>query len=98
MRERPAQAKSDGDGAPEPTEALATLVEKLRAELSGVRTAMRNRAVIEQAKGILMERHSIDEMVAFELLRRQSQEQNLKLRVLASQLVYQVRSTRSAAM
>ena len=33
----------------EPAEALAALVAKLRAELTGVRTAMRNRAVIEQA-------------------------------------------------
>ena len=37
-------------------------------------------------------------MVAFELLRRQSQEQNLKLRVLAAQLVAEARSSRSEAM
>ena len=81
-------------------DALASVV-----TLAGARTvagqmeqAMASRAVIEQAKGILMARHGIDEVVAFQLLRRQSQEQNLKLRVLASQLVAEVRSTRSAAM
>jgi AmiR/NasT family two-component response regulator len=32
-------------------------------------TALERRAVIERAKGILMERHSVDERAAFELLR-----------------------------
>ena len=59
---------------------------------------MAGRAVIEEAKGVRMGRHGIDEMVAFELLRRQSQEQNLKLRVLAAQLVAEARSSRSEAM
>src|SRR5690349_6963614 len=45
--------------SPEPAEALAALVTKLRTELAGVRTAMRNRAVIEQAKGVLVERLGI---------------------------------------
>ena len=49
------QAPAEG-GSAEPAEALAALVAKLRAELTGVRTAMRNRAVIEQAKGVLVER------------------------------------------
>ena len=60
--------------------------------------AMASRAVIEQAKGVLMGRHAIDEKVAFELLRRQSQEQNLKLRVLAAQLVAEAQSSRTEAM
>jgi AmiR/NasT family two-component response regulator len=60
--------------------------------------AMASRAVIEQAKGVLMARHGIDETVAFELLRRQSQEQNTKLRILAAQVVAEVRSSRSEAI
>ena len=78
--------------------AAAVTLAGARAVAGQMEQAMASRAVIEQAKGVLMARHSIDEMVAFELLRRQSQEQNLKLRVLASQLVSEVRSTRSAAM
>lgn len=69
-----------------------------RAVAGQMEQAMASRAVIEQAKGVIMARHGVDEMVAFELLRRQSQEQNLKLRVLASRLVSEVRSPRSAAM
>ena len=49
--------------------------------------AMASRAVIEQAKGVLMGRHGIDEKQAFELLRRQSQRLNVKLRALATEVV-----------
>ena len=78
--------------------AAAVHVAGARAVAGQMEQAMASRAVIEQAKGLLMGRHGIDEMVAFELLRRQSQEQNLKLRVLAAQLVAEVRSSRSEAM
>jgi GAF domain-containing protein len=63
-------------------------------ELEGVREvaaqmeqAMASRAVIEQAKGVLMGRHAIDETQAFEVLRRHSQNRNVKLRTLASEIV-----------
>jgi response regulator NasT len=46
----------------------ATLSEKV-AQLEG---ALERRGVIERAKGILMERHSVDERGAFELLRDHS--------------------------
>jgi GAF domain-containing protein len=52
-----------------------------------LREAMRSRATIEQAKGILMERHKLNEETAFNLLVRVSQEQNRKLRDLADDLV-----------
>ena len=82
---------------PTPSPPRSTLA-GARAVAGQMEQAMASRAVIEQAKGVLMGRHGIDEMVAFELLRRQSQEQNLKLRVLAAQLVAEVRSSRSEAM
>ena len=81
-------------------EAIAAAVELAGARevAAQMEQAMASRAVIEQAKGVLMGRHGIDETVAFELLRKQSQEQNLKLRVLAAQVVSEVTSSRSEAM
>ena len=81
-------------------DALAAAVQLVgaRAVAGQMEQAMASRAVIEQAKGVLMARHSIDEMVAFELLRRQSQQQNLKLHLLAAQLVAEVVSPRSEAI
>ena len=49
--------------------------------------AMLSRATIEQAKGILMEREGVDATDAFELLRKASQDANVKLRTLAQQVV-----------
>lgn len=46
-----------------------------------------NRAAIEQAKGMLMVIYGIDADAAFELLRWRSQEANVKLRMLAEQVV-----------
>lgn len=50
-------------------------------------TAMASRAVIEQAKGIIMGREGVDEHEAFELLRRQSQVTNVKVRTVAARFV-----------
>lgn len=50
-------------------------------------TAMASRAVIEQAKGIIMGREGVDEHAAFELLRRQSQATNVKVRTVAARVV-----------
>ncbi|MHB8293417.1 MAG: GAF and ANTAR domain-containing protein [Acidimicrobiales bacterium] len=50
--------------------------------------AMRSRAVIEQAKGILMARSpELDADGAFDLLRRASQRENIKLRDVARRIV-----------
>jgi hypothetical protein len=46
-----------------------------------------NRAVIDQAKGMLMMTYGIDANTAFDLLRWRSQQTNAKLRPLAEQLV-----------
>jgi serine phosphatase RsbU (regulator of sigma subunit) len=73
--------------APEPAEALAGVVARLRAELAGVRRAMRNRAVIEQAKGVLVERLGIAPDAAFDQLVRLSQQTNIKLAEVAAALV-----------
>jgi GAF domain-containing protein len=52
--------------------------------------AMATRAVIEQAKGILMGEHRISADEAFDRLRRQSQAENRKLRDIAVDIVDQV--------
>jgi GAF domain-containing protein len=49
--------------------------------------AMQSRAVIEQAKGMLMLIYRISGESAFELLKWRSQETNVKLRVLADQML-----------
>ena len=49
--------------------------------------AFGRRAVTERAKGILMERHSIDEPAAFELLRKHARSTNQKLVDVASAVV-----------
>src|SRR5258707_2423883 len=46
-----------------------------------------NRAVIEQVKGILMMVYRVDADAAFDLLKWRSQEANIKLRLLAEQLL-----------
>ena len=48
---------------------------------------MKSRAVIDQAKGILMERFKITEDMAFTLLAQASQSNNIKLRDIAAELV-----------
>ena len=52
-----------------------------------LREALTSRAVIDQAKGVLMVVHSIDADSAFSLLVGQSQRENVKLRDLAARLV-----------
>ena len=55
-------------------------------DAANMRQAMVSRAVIEQAKGILMERHKITAEQAFTLLTRASQRSNVKLRDIADEL------------
>ena len=57
------------------------------AEYHDLEGAFGRRAVTERAKGILMERHSIDENAAFEMLRDRSRADNRKLIDLATAVV-----------
>lgn len=65
-------------------------LEGAREVAAQMEQAMASRAVIEQAKGVLMGRHAIDETQAFDVLRRQSQNRNIKLRTLAAEVVGEV--------
>jgi response regulator NasT len=57
------------------------------AEYHDLEGAFGRRAVTERAKGILMERHSVDEQAAFEMLREESRTANRKLVDIASAVV-----------
>jgi GAF domain-containing protein len=91
---RPA-AFDDGDVAR--GEAIATLLAvavvnaehgaRSVEEAANMRRAMESRATIEQAKGILMERHRMTADAAFTVLSHASQRSNMKLRDVADRLV-----------
>ena len=53
-----------------------------------IKAALEKRTLVERAKGILMERYSIDEQAAFEMLRRAARDENLRL-VVAAGLILQ---------
>jgi GAF domain-containing protein len=55
-------------------------------DVMNMRRAMASRSIIEQAKGILMERYKITAEQAFTLLTHASQRRNVKLRDVAEQL------------
>ena len=57
------------------------------AEFRDLAGAFGRRAMTERAKGILMERHAIDEATAFEMLREHSRNDNRKLIDLATAVV-----------
>jgi len=57
------------------------------AEFQNLEGAFGRRALIERAKGILMERHAIDETRAFEMLRAHARSSNRKLTTIADAVV-----------
>ena len=56
-------------------------------DLNLLRTTMMSRTFIDEAKGILMERHKVNENEAFTMLIHASQRTNTKLRDVAAELV-----------
>ena len=63
------------------------LYETTRERADNLEIAMRNRAVIEQAKGILMAQRRCDATEAFNILAAASQRANRKLREIAVAIV-----------
>ena len=57
------------------------------SEFDSLQGTLGRRAVIEQAKGILMERHKIDQQRAFDMVRSQSQNSGRKVGELAEAIV-----------
>ena len=66
---------------------VALRVERRQESATDVRAALLSRSVIDQAIGILMARERIDARIALDRLRRVSQNHNVKLRDLCTDLV-----------
>lgn len=77
------------DGGSPAQELQSTLAITLRrfAEYQSLQGAFGRRATIEQAKGILMARHAIDQNKAFDMLREHSQRSDRKLIEVAEAVV-----------
>ncbi len=75
------------DGDPEELQSAIDITLRRFAEYQNLQGAFGRRAKIEQAKGILMARHAINEQSAFELLRDHSQRNGRKLVEVADAVV-----------
>jgi AmiR/NasT family two-component response regulator len=75
------------DGTPEELESAIDITLQRFAEYHSLQGAFGRRALIEQAKGVLMERHAIDPDRAFDLLRERSQNSGRKLIDVAEAIV-----------
>lgn len=63
---------------------------RLRAELEQVKGALKDRKIVEKAKGILMKSRGIDEEAAYELLRKTAMSQGRRIADVAQALVSSV--------
>ena len=75
------------DGTPEELQSAIDITLQRFTEYQSLQGAFGRRAVIEQAKGILMARHSINADRAFEMLRDHSQHNGRKLSDVAAAIV-----------
>ncbi len=75
------------DGTPEELQSAIDITLQRFAEYQSLQGAFGRRALIEQAKGILMARHSTNAESAFELLRDHSQRNGRKLSDVAAAVV-----------
>ena len=111
MTQSPAVPSDDGARDPhlqEPTDqvpdslhgwpnAEVDATDLLRMENEQLREALDSRAVIEQAKGALVLRYGIPPDRAFAVLRRWSQDRNIKLRTIAEAIIAVSRGEGTAA-
>ncbi len=77
------QFTDEVEGAIELAVSRHARTERLTEQIEQLESALERRGAIERAKGILMERHSIDDRRAFELLRRQARRSNRRVVELA---------------
>ena len=74
-------------GAEDGVARLRELVASLREQNLQLEHALRSRIVIEQAKGVLAERYALPVSDAFELMRRASRSNRLRIHLLAGRVV-----------
>lgn len=67
-------------------ERLLAVTEASYERRAQLQTALDSRVVIEQAKGILAERHGLELEEAFEVMRRAARSNRMKIRELASRV------------
>lgn len=77
---------ADGED-PEELQSSIDIVLRRFAEYHALEGAFGRRAVTERAKGILMERHGMDEQAAFNMLRDHARRHNRKMVDLAEEIV-----------
>jgi len=75
------------DGEAEQLQSSLDIVLRRFAEFQNLEGAFARRALIERAKGILMERHDVDDGAAFEMLRTHSRSSNRKLIDVANAVI-----------
>jgi AmiR/NasT family two-component response regulator len=75
------------DAEPQEWQSSIDIVLRRFTEYHDLEGAFGRRAITERAKGILMERHSVDEAVAFEMLRDHARAANRKLIDIAAGVV-----------
>ena len=75
------------NGEAEQLQSSLDIVLRRFAEFQNLEGAFARRALIERAKGILMERHDLDEPAAFDLLRTHSRSSNRKLTDIANAVI-----------
>jgi AmiR/NasT family two-component response regulator len=75
------------DGSPEELQSAIDITLERFAEYHSLQGAFSRRAVIEQAKGILMARHAITANAAFDMLRNHSQHNGHKVANIAEAIV-----------
>jgi AmiR/NasT family two-component response regulator len=76
-------------------DALRRAYDEAQELIVQLQDALESRDVIGQAKGILMAREGCAPDAAFEMLRARSQQRNVKLRDVASEIVAAVREPRT---
>ena len=61
--------------------------QELRQELADTKTELKDRKVIDRAKGLLMERQGLSEQAAFEKMRKTAMDKGLKLAEVAQRMI-----------
>jgi AmiR/NasT family two-component response regulator len=69
------------------TESIEALVESLTQRNEQLQRALESRIVLEQAKGVLIERFDVLPEYAFEILRRASRTQRRSIHLIAGEVV-----------